>query len=105
MVGVSLEALIRMFVCRRGGRRVGKRPVLRVPDAPVQSHPQPAGALPHESRLRPHRQVVCEAIPEGGEEHQQKVTPASQSRPLGERKRHIISRRPASAGYYESICD
>lgn len=55
---------------------MGERPVLRVPDAPVQSHPQPAGALPHEPRLRPHRQVVCQAIPKGGEDHQQKVSPA-----------------------------
>lgn len=55
---------------RRGGWRVGERPVLRVPDAPLQSHSQPAGALPHEPRLRSHRQVVRQAIPKGGEDHQ-----------------------------------
>lgn len=59
---------------------MGKWLVLRVPDAPVQSHPQPAGALPHEPQLRPHRQVVCQAIPKRGKDHQQKVRPAFQHR-------------------------
>lgn len=48
---------------------MGERPVLRVSNAAVQGHPQPAGALPHEPRLRPHWQVVREAIPKGGEDH------------------------------------
>ena len=55
---------------------MGERPVVRVPHAPVQSHPQPAGALPHEPRLRAHREVVCEALREGREAHQQEVRPA-----------------------------
>lgn len=44
---------------------MGERPVVRVSNTPVQSHPQPSGAMPHEPRLCPHRQVVCETIPEG----------------------------------------
>lgn len=52
---------------------VGERAFLRVSNAAVQSHPQLAGALPHESQLRSHRQVVCQALREGWEAHQQEV--------------------------------
>lgn len=48
---------------------MGKRPILRVSNAPVQSHSQPAGALPHEPGLCSYWQVVCQAIPKGGEDH------------------------------------
>lgn len=62
-----------LFVPRRGCWVVGERAFLRVSHAAVQSHPQPAGALPHESQLRSDREVVCQTLREGREAHQQKV--------------------------------
>lgn len=58
----------------RGRWGVGERPFLRVSHAALQSHPQLAGALPHEPQLRSHRQVVRQALREGREAHQQEVS-------------------------------
>lgn len=57
----------------RGGRSVGERPLVRVSHFAVQSHPQLAGALPHESQLCTHRQVVRQTLRETREAHQQEV--------------------------------
>lgn len=58
----------------RGRWGVGERPFLRVSHAALQSHPQLAGALPHEPQLRSHRQVVRQTLREGREAHQQEVS-------------------------------
>lgn len=52
---------------------MGERPFLRVSHSAVQSHPQLAGALPHEPQLRSHRQVVRQTLREAREAHQQEV--------------------------------
>lgn len=44
---------------RWGGWWMGEWLVLWVSNAPVQSHPQPAGTLSHESWVCSYRQVVC----------------------------------------------
>ena len=62
-----------LFLSSRGWRAMGERPFLRMSHAAVQSHPQLAGALPHESQLRSHWQVVCQTVREGWEAHQQEV--------------------------------
>lgn len=52
---------------------MGKWFDIRVPHTALQSHPQPAGALPHEPLLCPHWQVVCQTLWERREAHQQEV--------------------------------
>lgn len=57
-----------------GGRwPVGEWAFLRVSHTVVQSNPQFTGAMPNESQLCSHWQVVRQTLREGRETHQQKV--------------------------------
>lgn len=59
---VRVTALLCFSFPSRGRRPVGERPLLRVSHSAVQSHPQLAGALPHEPQLCAHWQVVRQTL-------------------------------------------
>lgn len=63
-----------VFFTSRGRWALGEWPFLRVSHSAIQSHPQLVGALPHESQLCSHRQVVCQTLRERWEAHQQEVS-------------------------------